>query len=592
MRIRLFFAALCFCLIFALGAAADTLLITYAPDVVYPGKAERITLQTDFDCTLTLEVLFADGATARVIRQDVALPAGAFTTTFNGMTAEGLALPQGEYTLRARAGGQEATAAFAIGAAAPQIYYAKIEAAEAGKALNLTLELNASMDGALSALLVSPSGAAQALLNGAPVSTGSGKVTIPAVRILEDGAYTVALTLTSGEMSSNAYQLSLPLRVPATPTPIPTATPRPTPKPQPTLRPSALADSTAAGDYWSMELGNYDWDAIWQVMIAPMTVIRGSGKTAEKQTYKLRAEPTIPAANSDGNVVGLITCETQGVHVLETREDSWTYVEVYNSSYGEAYRKAGKGAGFGMTDERICGYVETSRLDTFTPRTEYGLLIDKKTQELYIVTEKGLLSTLLISTGKPSKSQPWNETPAGEYYLSSKVGDFPSGNLTCCYGMRFNNGDILHQVPYILNEKYNLMDYSSTEKYLGQKASHGCVRVQRKLNDDGINMKWIYDNVPLKTKLLIWDDDGRPDPFMEYPIPLDATLYYNPNGGQYYHADQNCASIKNRYLPLQGSMTYAELDDPAYQKLTPCKHCDPPALRPSEVDALNAANGY
>ena len=360
-----------------------------------------------------------------------------------------------------------------------------------------------------------------------------------------------------------------------------------TPKPQPTIRPSTQAQETVTGDFWSMEVGNYDWEAIWQVMISPMTIVEGTGKQAERQTYKLRATP-----DAKSEAIGLITCQTQGVHVLETLDNGWTRVETYNSSYGEAYSDAGKGAGYGQTAALVQGYVETSRLGTFTPRTEYGLLIDKMTQELYIVNEKGLVSTLLVSTGFATSSQPWNETPAGEYYLSSKVGDFPSGNLICQYGMRFNNGDILHQVPYIYNEKYDLKDFSTCEKYLGEKASHGCVRVQRKANEDGVNMKWIWDNVPTKTKLIIWEDSGRPEPFMEYPLPADAVLYYNPNGGQYYHADQNCSSIKNRFLPLQGSMTYAELDDPAFSALTPCKHCKPPALRMSEIDEINTQNGY
>ena len=105
-------------------------------------------------------------------------------------------------------------------------------------------------------------------------------------------------------------------------------------------------------------------------------------------------------------------------------------------------------------------------------------------------------------------------------------------------------------------------------------------------------MKWIWDNVPIKTKLLIWDDTGRPDPFMEYPVPLDSILYYNPNGGKYYHANQNCPSINKRYLPLKDSLTYAQLDEPQYAYLKPCSRCKPPELRPSQVDAINLQNGY
>ncbi|MBQ7455553.1 MAG: L,D-transpeptidase family protein, partial [Clostridia bacterium] len=470
MRFRVFIAAFLVFLLCAAAACAEGLSFTCAPEIVSPGKAERVTLELSSAASLTLEVLDGAGEVVYTIRSGVSLQAGGFTTTFNGLDGNGAALPEGEYTFRAQAGGMTATASFTIGKPAP------------------------------------------------------------------------------------ATPSPTPTATPVPPTPTPEPTPTPSPTPVPVFRPAQDATETIPGDYWTMELGNYNWKAIWQVMISPMTVISGSGETAEKQTYRLRATPDSSTRLS--NLVGEITCETQGVHVLETLDNGWTLVEAHNSSYGDAYRLAGKGngTGYGNTDDLIRGYVETKRLKTFTPRTEYGLLIDKLTQKLYILTEDGLLSTLLVSTGKVNASQPWNETPAGEFYLSSRVGDFNSGNLVCCYGIRFNNGDILHQVPYIYNEKYGVKDFTSTEKVLGEKASHGCIRVQRTESAEGINMLWIWKNVPSGTKLLIWDDDNRPQPFMEYPMVMDAVLYYNPDGGQYYHANQNCSSIRQRYLPLKGSV--------------------------------------
>ena len=568
--VSLIFAAL---LLLSAQALADGLSFVFAPDTVYPGKAERVTLHVPSDGALTLNVIAPDGA-AYTLRDGMAVSGGDVTLTFNGVV-DGGALPPGAYSLRAEANGETAAHDFTVAEPAPQVLSAAGTSYRDKKSLTLSLNVAVSKDGTLNALLISPEDGAKPLLT-SEVSEGANALRCENVEIAVSGEYTVSLTVTDENgVTGNSYQFSIALEAPATP------------KPQPTVRPSALSETTVPGDFWSMEVGKYDWDAIWQVMISPMTVVKGTGKQAERQTYKLRAAPD---AGSDA--IGLITCETQGVHVLETLDNGWTKVELYNSSYGEAYRAAGKGGGYGNTDDLVQGYVESARLDTFTPRTEYGLLIDKMTQELYIVTEKGLLSTLLVSTGFATASQPWNETPAGEFYLSSKVGEFPSGNLICSYGMRFNNGDILHQVPYIYNEKYDLKDFSACEKYLGEKASHGCVRVQRKANDDGINMKWIWDNVPTRTKLLIWDDTGRPEPFMEYPVPPDTVLYYNPNGGHYYHADQNCASIKNRFLPLQGKTTYAELDNPEFDGLTPCKHCAPPALRMSEIDAINEQNGY
>ena len=53
-------------------------------------------------------------------------------------------------------------------------------------------------------------------------------------------------------------------------------------------------------------------------------------------------------------------------------------------------------------------------------------------------------------------------------------------------------------------------------------------------------------------------------------------LYYNPDGGSYYHADQNCSRINNKYLPLKGSFLYSQLGETAYAKLQPCSNCNAP----------------
>ena len=58
--------------------------------------------------------------------------------------------------------------------------------------------------------------------------------------------------------------------------------------------------------------------------------------------------------------------------------------------------------------------------------------------------------------------------------------------------------------------------------------------------------------------------------------PPDTELYYNPYGGMYYHADPNCPSVSPEWLPLRGTVTYAQLNEPAYRTLHPCKKCRPP----------------
>ena len=126
--------------------------------------------------------------------------------------------------------------------------------------------------------------------------------------------------------------------------------------------------------------------------------------------------------------------------------------------------------------------------------------------------------------------------------------------MICGMALRFNGGDMIHEVPHVLNAD-GTKSYSRWEALLGQKASHGCVRTQRRANEDGLNAQWLWDNLKRNTKVLVWDDKGRK---MPYPDD-DLELFYNPEGGQYYHADAYCSSVRDQYLPLTG-FTYAELD--------------------------------
>lgn len=62
------------------------------------------------------------------------------------------------------------------------------------------------------------------------------------------------------------------------------------------------------------------------------------------------------------------------------------------------------------------------------------------------------------------------------------------------------------------------------------------------------------------------------------PVPPGNTpLYYNPDGGSYYHRDPSCPSVRSEFLPLKGSFPYNELD--IYKdtyKLSPCMKCNAP----------------
>lgn len=56
----------------------------------------------------------------------------------------------------------------------------------------------------------------------------------------------------------------------------------------------------------------------------------------------------------------------------------------------------------------------------------------------------------------------------------------------------------------------------------------------------------------------------------------DLILYYNQNGGTYYHIDPNCSSINQRYRPLTASFKWTQIDDEPYKNLEQCKVCGAP----------------
>ena len=164
------------------------------------------------------------------------------------------------------------------------------------------------------------------------------------------------------------------------------------------------------------------------------------------------------------NIVGEVGYQSQGVHVIEQYDDGWSLVEVYNSSYGPNNRTR---RGYGDTDNLIRGYIKTSELKVITPRDDYGLLIDKLKQRMYVFQDGKIITELLISTGVPTSKQPWNETPSGEFLMVSRTGDFNAGNLVCRMAMRINGG-VDPGVPYILTA-HRHWDYSSQEAQLGKK---------------------------------------------------------------------------------------------------------------------------
>lgn len=568
------------------AARAASLAFADIPPVFRPGKAERVGISCAVEGNVSLVLTDVSGNLLATLYDRIPAVPGVNHITWDGLGLDGIPLPEGQYVLKAEQGNQSVVQDIAVGAPSPVLSLSVSDATvvPGGEwAMDIALNMPGTLRIALDMQGETADVFNQHIEAGSLTVAWDGRIGGEA---LAPGMYMLSLTLTDDQgFSGNTQHVLLQVtdapRETAQPVAAPSVTVAPPKKPHYTI-PSKepMADRALGSSYWMLPVGEWNEQAIWDVMVQPITVVVGGD---QRSTYKLRRTPD--SSTKGENIIGEISYEAQGVHVLETRDDGWALVEVFNSSYGPNCRSR---PGWGNTDDLIKGYVQTENLKTITPRTDYGLLIDKLKQKMYVFKEGKLFTELVISTGKPTKQQPWNETPAGEFLMVSRTGTFNAGNLVCQMAMRVNGGALIHEVPYIYYEDRDLKDYSAQEAQLGEKASHGCIRVQRKNNADGINMTWLWNNIKVNTKVLIWDD--FPGRFYEYPED-NMTLYYNPEGGKYYHTDQNCPSIRARFLPLPGSFTYEELDDIAYAKLKPCFACNPP-LRKSDIDQINRENGF
>lgn len=323
--------------------------------------------------------------------------------------------------------------------------------------------------------------------------------------------------------------------------------------------------------FWHLEMGRMDEEAIWKVLTQPVTVIKGK----QREQVRILAEPDEKCKD----YTGVVTCASQAVHILR-EEGDWTLIEAYSSSEEDSAVK--------VFAEQFQGYVKTSRLVQKEVDQHYGLVIDKLQQRLYVFKDGKLFTTMLCSTGfAKDKATLFHETPAGEYLMISWVGGFQAETLWCAYGMRINSGILIHEVPSRQETDKagnTYTSYARCERYLGEKASHGCIRVQRQLTPEGVNAKWLWDNLSRNpcTKVIIWDDLNRE---LGYPSD-DLLLYYNPINGENYHAQPTCSLVKDKYEPMT-AFTYGELEEKPYKKLGVCPGCAPMPRR-EKIDELNA----
>ena len=523
---------------------------TDVPELLRPGKSERLVFDCPVETTATITVLDESGAVTATLWQDHPTQTGENTLYWDG-TADGAPAAPGSYALHIALSGKETQTSLQVGEPAPLLHNADGDAVFAP---GWTLAVDCSTAGEIvmtadgTEVLRETVPAGESLLDwdgtasGEPLPAGLYELEI---RLLDITGFSSTATLMTLEIPGEPMPASMGdayLLLPGD---------------EPCSHPTC---------YWQMYRGETDPTLIWDVLMQPITVLSGDQR---KQT------PVYERPDAASPVIAEVTCVSQGVHVLE-RGEAWTRIEGYSSSV--------EGSPVANFAGHFTGYVPTNLLEEKEVNHTYGIVIDKLQQRLWVYKEGALYATLLCSTGFPSEEAPWNETPAGEYIIVSRTGGFWSGNLYCDMALRINDGILLHEVPCQINPEDESRDYSRCERYLGEKASHGCIRIQRKLSPEGVNMQWLWDNLKVGTKVIIWDEVGRE---LTYP-DNDLPLYYNPDNGRQYHANAECLAVRSEYWPL-APFTWGELETEPFHALTPCPACAPQP-RMARIDEMNALN--
>lgn len=163
----------------------------------------------------------------------------------------------------------------------------------------------------------------------------------------------------------------------------------------------------------------------------------------------------------------------------------------------------------------------TAKAPEYNYKSPYLIKVNRL-QNIVIVYEKDESGEFTVAKKAMVCSVGLNDnTPCGIFNTTYKYEWLPLyGGVQGQYITRIVKDIVFHSVPYYTQNK-NDIEYEEFNK-LGEPASLGCVRLLVK------DTKWIYDNVPEGTTVIIYDS-ADPEP-LEKPVPprIDVT---SPNRG-------------------------------------------------------------
>jgi len=222
-------------------------------------------------------------------------------------------------------------------------------------------------------------------------------------------------------------------------------------------------------------------EEIWKIMMKPSVVIDANGTG---RNFNLCSAPKLGSRSA-----GTLHCALQGLEVLDT-EGAWAYVQAWRHEDGK----------------QVEGYYLLSKLTVYSPNPHYGVLVDKRDQTMTLYQDGHAVGTIPISTGLVTPGNTYRETPAGAYLTDVHNGaSFAQEGYRYEYPLVYDGRYFIHGVGYVRSGR--VRDYSGNQKLLGQKSSHGCIRVSVMLQEGAkFNMYWLWSHLPYHTRVLILDD--------------------------------------------------------------------------------------
>lgn len=232
---------------------------------------------------------------------------------------------------------------------------------------------------------------------------------------------------------------------------------------------------------------------------------KGTNKNTDNQstTAPETNEPVLPPSENQETKTMYVTANS-----LNVRNGASTNYKVIDKLYHcEAIQVVGESVnGWYKTIDAngVPGYCSASGLTDKAPEPNYEspyLIKVNRKQNIVIIYEKDEsgkftvpVKAMICSVGLE------NNTPLGIFNTTNRYEWRPLYNgVYGQYGTRVVGDIMIHSVPYFTMDKSDL-EYEEYNK-LGEPASLGCIRLEVK------NVKWIYDNCPIGTTVIIYDSD-------------------------------------------------------------------------------------